>query len=277
MGVIVMRPYRKEDETKKIIIMIIGIIIVFGESVLIITRFTDSIVLGALLSFSLGVAILVVLQYHFVLKPISKRINAMLQLGLTTLDYRPFEEELKLIEFAYNKNPKKMAFYLSTLFSGFKILDPKSAEQYIAPLKEKMKHTKNELMKANFTIELCYYYLTINDIDMFLLAVKKLKTYHHTSFEKISRKFEKYVDHFNPNEYKELQFIARLYEQGPDDEKIDKLLSHPILYYKMIYTFVLLNYYKSKNMEQKEKEYSRKLNGFEGFVYPLKRTDINEL
>ena len=271
-----MRPYRKEDERRKMIVMIIGIMIVIGETILVITTFKDSIVLGALLSFSIGVAILVLLQYHFVLKQVSKRINDALQLGLTTLDYRPLEEELKLIEFAYNKNPKKMAFYLSTLFSGFKIVDPKSAEKYIEPIKKKMKHNKNELAKANFTIELCYYYLLVNEIDLFLLGVKKLKTYHHAQFEKLSRKFEKYVEYFNPNEYKELAFIARLYEQGPDEEKIDKLLSNPIIYYRLIYTFALSNYYKSKNQEQKAKEYTRKVDGFEGYVYPLKRTDINE-
>ena len=38
----------------------------------------------------------------------------------------------------------------------------------------------------------------------------------------------------------------------------------------------LSNYYKSKNQEQKAKEYTRKVDGFEGYVYPLKRTDINE-
>ena len=109
-----------------------------------------------------------------------------------------------------------------------------------------------------------------------LSSLNQLKTYHHAQFEKLSRKFEKYVEYFNPNEYKELAFIARLYEQGPDEEKIDKLLSNPIIYYRLIYTFALSNYYKSKNQEQKAKEYTRKVDGFEGYVYPLKRTDINE-
>lgn len=273
-----MLTYKKEDKVRRMIVMIVGIILAILITIGIITSSGGQIILKALLAFFVNVVLLVLLQYFFVLKRSQKRINTLLQSGLVTLNYDPLREEMKLINEAYDRNPKKMRFYSIPLFSAYRIMEGEAAGKFIDPVKTLLKKMKkNELLKANFTVELCYYYLTINDIEMFLLAVKKLESYHYTIFEKLARKFQKITDNVNPNEYKELSLISGLYTNGVNEETIEQLLNNSMTFYRMIYTYFILNFYKSMNDENKVQEYTLLLEQFEGNAYPLRRTDLNEI
>ena len=221
-------------------------------------------------AFLLGFTVLVLLMRRVNLK-YQRRVGAKLTEALKTLRADSLREELRLMDQFCIQNPKKAHLYAGTLFSMLRITDgPEKSELYLDMAKRGLKTRKaGRMLRANFTLELCYHYLLKNDIEMFLLAVKKLKTYHYTDFEKLNRKYGHLSSEHNPTEYKELAFIAKLYVQGPDDEKIEKLLESSSTYYRMIYTFVLMNYYMSKDDEANMIKYKKLLNEFAGDIFPI--------
>lgn len=272
-----LRLYDKDDTKRLRISFAIGVLLVITESTLIMLLLSDFFVAKILASFFLGVFVLLFLIRR-VGKKTSNRVLKKMNHTLKTLDSKELHNEVLLIEKFAKETPKNSLVYAIPLFSLTRILyGPSRSEKYLEEAKNSLSKRKmGRLQRANFTLELCYHYLLANDIEMFNLAVKKLKTYHYTDYEKLSRKVSHMHSEHNPNEYKELAFISKLYLQGSDEEKIDKLLNHPNVYYRLIYTFAIMKYYESLNEQEKVDLYKKDLDAFEGDVFPLQRNEFNE-
>ena len=270
--------YTKEDTNRYIVHLIIGLVFAMVETAILFRYLYVGFVLTFIISVIIGAT-----AVHFLVKRVSNkmlnRIASKMTTALKTLNGDELRTELRKMDQFVIENPKKAHMYAISLFSFLRIVDgPEKSEMYLDIAKRSLKTRKvGRLQRANFTIELCYHYLLKNDIEMFQLAVKKLKTYHYTDFEKLNRKFGHLSSEHNPTEYKELAFISKLYVQGPDEEKIERLLNTSKNYYKMIYTYALMNYYTSRDDIENTEKYKKLLNEFDGNVFPLVRNDQYEL
>lgn len=268
--------YKKEiNRINRITFWLTFILFVSFTVFMTLTSFIESVVLDMLISFIVGyTAIITVLINNN--KRSLKPLNEALQDNITKLDQRKLSQELDEFETYISTNKKYEALFSITLFSGRRILG-NFDETYLGETKKHIKKVKNDLIKANYTIELLYYYLSKNDVEMFMMGVNKLKSYHTATFEKLYRKLKKHSPEsiINDREYKELALIGKIYRTGPDDEMIDKLLSTEIPYYKMLYTFYVMNLYKYFNDEENALRYETLLHTFKGNAWPLRGDEFD--